>query len=160
MYFIDLKGLIQQLKSRQLKPSEEMAYIFAFAVMNLLTSVLFPKAGHKVSVESVGIGILFGGIGLGIAWALLNGFLKANGGDKGQQFISRLLALAWVVSFRVTLVLLPFLAAMQMAVAYKEEVGVNGLLAVVAVSVIILIGALVYSYLTIKKSLKEISSAA
>jgi hypothetical protein len=113
------------------------------------------KTASPGSWSAFGISFVLLGVYLAIAWVVLNRFLRANGGDDSKDFLQNLVALGWVISLRVTVVLIP---VFLIAFALIKSMGTNiTLIVVIAVAMVILaLGTLFWSIEMMSSALEQI----
>jgi formate hydrogenlyase subunit 4 len=115
MYIWRVKALKGELRAGPMPPRRVLPYILGFAILLAIAAQLplflpFPQANKWDVVNCVGTVVLtFGGL-----WAAY----RANGGPHGSDFAARLVALTWVVGWR----LFPaFILLMLIAVVLAPE---------------------------------------
>jgi hypothetical protein len=98
MYIWRVKALKTELRAGAMPARRVLPYILGFAILLALVAQLplflpFPRANMWDVVNCVGTVVLtFGGL-----WAAY----RANGGPHGSDFAARLVALTWVVGWRL-----------------------------------------------------------
>lgn len=98
MYFWNVERLIEDLKNNQVTEREFKNYYMVSSFLVLLTFFILaqmPAADIKIQFASFLIQF-----GLLITW--INLIFKANHGDQGKQFVSRIIALYLPIGIRVT----------------------------------------------------------
>ena len=115
MYIWRIKALKRELRAGPMPARRVLPYILGFAILLAIAAQLplflpFPQANKWDVVNCVGTVVLtFGGL-----WAAY----RANGGPHGSDFAARLVALTWVVGWR----LFPaFILLMLIAVVLAPE---------------------------------------
>lgn len=111
MYFFDLKGLIQRLSQKPLSSIESLHYFFAYICLNSvmrLPDIVAPKTAKESTAPTIVAAVLIMIVVLFIVWLVLRRFYNANGGEAGENFLTNLLAVGWVVSLRTLAILIPF----------------------------------------------------
>ena len=105
MYFWRIKDLKNDLKARPLTEREALPYLIVCLVLSSLLCSISPSVDEfnfwdGMNLVSAVLFSIFGTVYL----------YRKNGGDAGSQFISRYLALGWVVAIRwFTAAFFPFL---------------------------------------------------
>lgn len=145
MYFLNLKGLVNELSTRPLTSREGYGYILGFVVLKgLLTLLNFE--GHKAAppvTPSYFVVMLIGiGFGLTIVWLVLQNLFVSNGGDDGTDFVGNLVAVGFVTSVRLTCVVLPISLIFQFYFRNIDKPDMSAMGASMIVLVVILLGAI------------------
>ncbi|NWK73649.1 hypothetical protein HYG93_04975 [Acinetobacter sp. SwsAc6] len=89
MYFWNVKQLIHDLKTHQVKQSQFKNYYIASSIL-ILVSFFFVAITPEQPVR-LNLATFVVNLGLLISWT--NAIFKANGGEQGQQFLNRFFAL-------------------------------------------------------------------
>lgn len=158
MYFFNLQGLVDRLSKTPLTARESLHYVFAFMVFNTSSKLIEAAVGKTASEGSwsaFGISFVLLGVYLAIAWAVLNRFLRANGGDDSKDFLQNVVALGWVISLRMSALLIPVIV---IGIGLIKALGTNiTLIVVLAVAMVILVlGTLFWSIEMMSSALEQI----
>ena len=115
MYFWSINDLVRTLGDRDLRDDESFPYFFIYVVlMTLATSV--PEIGWNTwdTVAATGTVIL---TAAGVLYCY-----RANGGSAGTAFLSRFMAISWVMMIRLLVLFLAvFFAAAIVATVLGES---------------------------------------
>jgi hypothetical protein len=100
MYFLDIAALKDELSVKDLPASDSLRYLIGFWLLSLPSNA-FAAALYATRASFIPIlsGMLF------VAGVLY--CYARNGGVRGRDFLSRFIALSWVVSLRFLLIVTP-----------------------------------------------------
>jgi hypothetical protein len=85
--------------------------VMTCALVNL--EAITGRAEIKPSLIGAVSALVFLAIGGGIGFKILQSYYRSNGGDAGKFFVHRLMSISWVVSCRLSVVLLPLFILQQ-----------------------------------------------
>lgn len=157
MYFFDFKGLVNYLKHNKPTARDNYHYLFGILVLNVFYPLWRLAIGASNQPMTFGPLIVGSLIGFGFSVLILNGLYTCNGGDKGECFLDRMLALNWVLGLRIATPIVP-LALVVVNVIESQGAG-STLALVLAISLALVgIGAFIYWLVSLRNALKEIAS--
>lgn len=168
MYFLNLRGAVDKLKTGPLSAEESLHYLTGLAVSGLLSAFIETmqklSMGHRAQaplpfdellLPGVGALMMLGIIGA-VVYAILRSYYRSNGDHPGCDFIPRVLVLTWVLGWRSASVALPIIIALRIFSAFSVERGSILFSAVAGIAA--LIGAAIYVVTSTNRCLKEISA--
>lgn len=109
MFFWNLRGLVEHLKSERNTERESFQYLLGYILLGFIRVGEFSERPAKAAPDTLSIAMMvFVMIVLGfIAFSVLRMFFNANGGNSGKHFLHRMLALNWVLGFRLLVIFVP-----------------------------------------------------
>lgn len=154
MYFVDLKGLTVHLQNNKPTSRESFHYVLAYMGSGMFEGAFSKFYSSKpaqppANITEFLINMLVLLVLFFITYLILLGYYRKNGGDNGKFFLDRLIAIVWVVGFRVGIILLPLIAAFYM---FKEHIPSVLLIALV----ILIFASFIYMFLTIRSTFEKI----
>ena len=149
MYFLDLKGLINQHVEKGIAPREQFKYVFGFALLGLIGR---GAPAQRTEMPNVLIVIFVLAALAGILFFVINHFYKKNGGDNGQDFILRLFTISWVITWRLCLTVFPILLLLMLLAVYAL---IEPRL-ILAIALLMSVGSILYYLAKMSQSLEEI----
>jgi hypothetical protein len=152
IYFLDLKGLVNELKVKRSRSRENFAYCFAIVASFFLLRIL---GDGKAPVNSILAWAITCIVGIAISYYLLTELYNANGGDSGEYFLDRLLALGWVVGIRTLIVWIPLLIIINLS----RRAGIISGGGVALAFIVLALGAFAYCFIATRESLREIRAS-
>ncbi|MBN8248945.1 MAG: hypothetical protein J0L84_16070 [Verrucomicrobia bacterium] len=110
MYFWRVEGLKTDLATRPMSDREALPYLIAFVALSGAAAGGPPQETYSIWDWLQ--------VGWSVALALFGTvyIYRRNGGERGQQFLQRYLALGWVVSIRWVVFLIPIIMLYAMVV--------------------------------------------
>ena len=167
MFFFNLRGLRDRLITRPLSERECFQYLvgvfFLRGVMESLGAFSpRPTPSGLTLLIVVPLAVIFFAIG----YFVLQWLYECNGGQTGENFLSNLLAVSFVVYCWYTAVLFPLSAISAVGIAVvqyilKESLGPGSsalLLLLSVVTMVVLFGGGIYGIYMIGRTLREIRS--
>ena len=106
MYFINIKGLKQDIIEKKLTESDRFTYIIIYLLLDTFAieitpyfpnneiPTIFDYAYTFMAIISIFLGAYF--------------IFQANGGEKGEDFAGKFFSLTWVRSIQFLLIFIPF----------------------------------------------------
>jgi hypothetical protein len=158
IYFYNLRGLIEELKVARPRSKENFCYCVAYVLFSM-TMNLLSLGGSKTpepSAASYAIALVIGIIMFGIFFFIFRMIYAANGGDEGQYFLDRLLALTWVAGFRVATLIVPLVILSRVAFTFIPNPDATLAFSVMGILLVVLVGSIVIVVSTVIQSFKVI----
>ena len=119
MYFWNIKQLIQDLKNNQVTQAQFKNYYLVSGIFVLLGYFVYSQTA--VTDLKISFASLLIQCGLLITWLSL--IFNANGGEQGQQFLNRFIALMLPISIRVAVAMVFIWLTFEFLIqGYKTEV--------------------------------------
>lgn len=155
MYFFSLNGLVNHLKEEKNTEYESFQYLLGWIIFSSFsTKTWFEQKGHPGGDLKLIIASLVGGaIGACIASLIVSSYFRSNGGRSGKHFLHRIMALTWVVGWRLSVVLIPSVTLFYYYLDAAPLLALAGLLGAFFI-------ALLYAVMTVNYRLKQIHVAA
>jgi hypothetical protein len=162
MYFLDLGGLIRHLSLNRVTQRESLQYFFAFILLDSASTLISQITGTAESKplsepEMIVVLLVACAVVLWITWAVLASMYNANGGDQGEDFLPNLFAIGFVVSLRVSLLILPALVVLRMGllpIIKAMEPAMAGVVLLVVMTAFL--GSILYLFFATRNALRAV----
>jgi hypothetical protein len=156
MFFLNLNGLVEHLKLKRNKQSDSIKYILGFYIWSSIFSIISNGKQKPSELHMIAISVAVVVASCFIGYFIWHSFLKNNGGEGGEFFLDRILALTWVITLRSMLVFIPVFIIYIFLVSFLfgGSAGIYPYVIGIAMSVVFL----TYYYVTVmNRSLRIIS---
>ena len=119
MYFGNVKQLVEDLKTHQVTQTQFKNYYLVSIIFVLLNYLLMSQL--EIMDLNIQAATTLVQLGLLITW--VNILFKANGGEQGQQFLNRVVALSLPIGIRVTVAMVLIWTILEFFIqGYKTQV--------------------------------------
>lgn len=159
MHFLNLDGMIDDLKANRISEGQSFRYLVGYFVVVGFPSQIF-NSGEPAQKTPEALPLLIGyAIGIGLLYWFLSSVYRANRGDRGKQFFLRYFLLSWVVGFRSSIVTIPLIAIVSFLVkleAVKVSTGVS--MFFLALLILSVLGGLIYYVSKMHEAFRALAS--
>jgi hypothetical protein len=170
MYFLNIRGAIEELRSKELSGEDCVKYLVAsftgFSISRLFET-LPPLFNGRTALPSLPIAemvlttltaVFISFVAIVITYFVLRSYYKSNGGAEGRDFLARVLVVTFVLTLRSALVVLPMYIAVAALTMWARAEGSGGLMILIGVGMLaVVVGWIVYVIAATNRCLKEIA---
>lgn len=159
MYILNINGLTEHLSNNKPTSREALQYVLGWVVLSLMVQISSLFESKKAPSENIfmilGVGIIGMGIGYLIFRAYANALYSRNGGDLGEYFLDRAVAIIFVASCRCSIICYP-ISLIFLILLRTSVIQGGGILAGALMMIILGMAVLIYNVIVSLEAMQKV----